>query len=225
MDGRSFNRLEWSLLGYSGPTLLAVKTTSGETIGAFATAPWKDHKDFYGTADSFLVQLVPKLEVRRPAGRGQNFMYLHSTDMHSAMDPLHDGLPHGIGFGGTLTKPRLFIPMSFEHCSADFLDNTFESGNLLPKDALETFEIQCLEVWGVGGDEVITQALRDRVEYRERTDTAILLARTVQDKSAFAADMQSGLIPNRLFTHQEEARGRADFVVDDKHGGYRIEGK
>lgn len=104
-------------------------------------------------------------------------MYLHSD--HGSI-PCH-GLPHGLGFGGNLDKPRLFIPETFEQCSADFFDKTFHSGELLSQDAMERFEIQILEVWGVGGDAVISQALQDRAEHRERSDTAVLRARRVLD--------------------------------------------
>lgn len=181
--GHSFNRLEHSILGYGGPTVLLVKTKGQVTLGAFASQPWKESKHFHGTVDCFLFQLDPKVAVYRPTGNGENFMYLHSGLFSSSLDLESQDLPHGIGFGGTSDKPRLFIPESFEGCSASFLDKTFESGDLLLLDALEKFEIQFLEVYGVGGDQVITNALRDRSDYRERTNTAVFNARVVHDKS------------------------------------------
>jgi hypothetical protein len=90
-------------------------------------------------------------------------------------------------------------------------------------ECLEKFEIQYLEVWGVGGDAVITQGLRDRAQHRQRTDTALSRARSVKDKTAFAKDMKSGLIMNKLFAHDDQVRGRQDFRVDEKHGGYTLE--
>lgn len=223
MDGRSFNRLEWSLLGYSGPTLLVLKTTGDAVAGAFTTDTWKESKDFFGNPECFLFQLHPSVRIHRAVGHDHNFMYLHSKHSHGPIERESGTLPNGIGFGGCLEKPRLFIPESFEHCSADFLDRTFESGSLLPEEALEKFELTTLEVWGVGGDEVITQALRSRAEYRDRTDTAILKARMIHDKKFLAEDMQSGLIMTDIFKHREETRGRHDFAVDEKHGGYKIE--
>jgi TLD len=221
-DGRSFNRLEWSLMGYNGPTLLVVKTTAQHVLGALASAQWKQSKAFYGNADCFLFDLTPRLGVYRAAGGEGNFMYLHSEheDHGSATC---SGLPHGLGLGGSLDKPRLFIPESFQRCSAGVLDKTFQSGELLPVKTLEKFEIQHLEVWGVGGDETITSALRDRAEYRERCDAAIHRARTVHDKMQFTEDMQSGLIPTTLYEHHKDVRGRQEFSVDDTHGGYKIE--
>lgn len=222
-DGRSFNRLEYSILGYGGPTLLLVRTTCGGTIGAFASDPWQDAKAFYGYADCFIFELDPKVSVHRSSGTGQNFMYLHSDMFSSSLDFESQEHPKGIGFGGTSTKPRLFIPESFERCSADFMDRTYESGNLLPLEALEKFEIQNLEIWGVGGEDVIKEAFKQREAHRERSKEALHNARVVRDKTQFATDMASGLIPGTIFAHREEVRGRSEFTVDEDHGGYKIE--
>jgi hypothetical protein len=223
LTGHSFNRLEHSLLGYGGPTLLVVKTKSQVTLGAFTSQSWKESKHFYGTADSFLFQLDPKVSVLRPTEKGKNFMYLHSGIFGSSLNLQKQDLPRGIGFGGTPDKPRLFIPESFEECSAESLDKTFESGDLLPLDALKKFEIQCLEVWGVGSDQVIMDALKARSNFREITDTAVFNARVVHDKSQFAKDLKSGLLSSKVFAVDEDVRGRSEFAVDEDHGGYKLE--
>jgi len=170
------------------------------------------------------MELEPHLRVHRPKEGGEDhYMYLHSTS-YSVGFP-HDH-PFGLGMGGTLTKPRFFIPESLEHASADFLDKTFESGELLPAQDLEQFEIQHLEVWAVGGTAVIQQALRDRAQHREIAQATLERARSVTDRSAFAQDLQSGLIPNsHLFAHAEEVRGRQEFRVDEEHGGYLVDDK
>jgi hypothetical protein len=90
-------------------------------------------------------------------------------------------------------------------------------------DALEKFEIQCLEVWGVGGDQVIMDALRARSDFREITDTAVFNARVVHDKSQFAKDMKSGLLETKAFADAKDVRGRSEFAVDEDHGGYKLE--
>jgi len=211
------------LLGYSGPTVVLVKTTCQQVLGAFAAEAWKDAKgEFFGNADCFLFELEPTLKVYRSKNEagGQNFMYMHLN----SDGPICHGHPHGMGFGGSIEHPRFFIPESLEHCTAGYLDKTYNQGELLPSSELETFELQILEVWGVGGDEVIQKALEDRAAYRERHEEIIRRARVVHDKTQFATDLKSGLIPNVLYGHQEKVRGRHDFVVDDKHGGYKIEG-
>jgi len=237
-NGRSFNRLEWSLLGYGGPTMLVVKSNDNNNkiqqkkvpavLGAYIPVPWRQSRDFYGDADFFLFQLSPNVQIFRAVGPQRNYMYIHSRHVHGPVNGHIEGTstPHGIGFGGCYEKPRFFIPESFEHCSGDFLDRTYESGNLLPADSLERFEIGALEVWGVGGDAVISEALRQRAEYRERTDTFRRDATSVHDKSFLAKDMQSGLIEgSKLFAHQKDTRGSHKFRVDDKHGGYVVDHK
>ena len=45
------------------------------------------------------------------------------------------------------------------------------------------------------------------------------------NKSGFLPDLKSGLIETNLYKHREQARGRAEFVVDSKHDGYSLERK
>lgn len=223
-DGRSFNRLEWSILGYTGSTVIIIQTTQNAVIGAYTAVPWKESEHFYGGLESYLFQLVPQLAVYRPQGCERNFAYLHTTRKSTLMPGLEHNLPSGLGFGGTLDHPRLYIPESLEHCSAGFLDETYTPGNLLPLSALERFEIEYVEIWGVGGEKTIEKALDDQAEYRERLEACVQQARVVQDKREFVQDLESGLIPNSLYAHKRDSRGRHDFVVDDEHSGaYKIE--
>jgi hypothetical protein len=223
-DGRSFNRFEWALLGYRGPTLVIIKTTEGACLGAYTATTWKESSGFYGDYNSCLFSLDPDFAIYRPTDQQNNYMYLHSRAGSTHGVGLGTcGTLHGLGLGGTTEQPRLFIPESFENCSARYLDKTFGSGNLLPQEALERFEIQDLEVWGVGGEERIAKALEARSEYRSQTGSLIERARTVNDKTQFAKDLSSGLIPNKVFAHQQEVRGRAAFEVDDVHGGYKLD--
>jgi hypothetical protein len=224
MDGRSFNRLEWSLLGYDGPTLVVVKTDKDAVIGAFANKPWKDSIHFQGNSECFLFQLEPEFHVRWAAGPQDHFMYLHSGEHASSIEPQLAGLPRGIGFGGsTSTKPRLFIPDTLEHCSAEYMDKSYQVGDLLPEDAMEKFEIQSLEVWGVGNEDVIAHAMQKRAEYRVQLEDTIRRARTVINKKQFVEDLKTGFTPNKLYQHRDDSRGRHEFMVDDVHGGYKID--
>lgn len=45
------------------------------------------------------------------------------------------------------------------------------------------------------------------------------------DRTQFLDDFQTGVIPNTLFAHRDQARGRADFVADHKGRGYFVHGK
>jgi hypothetical protein len=223
MDGRSFNRLEWSLLGYDGPTLLIVKTDQDAIIGAFAEQPWAESLNFFGSCDCFLFQLFPEVRIRWAIGGKEHFMYMHSGELTSSLQP-HNSLPHGIGFGGSLaSKPRFFIPDSLENGSAEFMDKTYETGEILPESAMEKFEINVLEVWGVGSQELIDHALQKRVERRTQTEDAIQRARTVANKTQFLRDLESGFTPSNVYKHRDDVRGREEFRVDDIHGGYKVD--
>jgi hypothetical protein len=71
-------------------------------------------------------------------------------------------------------------------------------------------------VWGVGGDDVVAEALESRSRQRELTAANIQKARKV-DKAAFLDDFRSGLIESKAFQHRDQMRGRADADLDDKH--------
>ncbi len=45
--------------------------------------------------------------------------------------------------------------------------------------------------------------------------------RVIKDKSSLVEDIN--LLDTKLYKHREEARGRAEFKVDDAHGGYALE--
>lgn len=205
-----------ALLGYSGPTLMIAQATNGGMFGAFTASSWKESKDFYGNSDCFLYQLLPSTAVYRPRGNGTNYMYCNSE----ARSRGYDQLAHGIGFGGDSLQPRLFISESFEGNLALSQDMTFEPGPLLPRTEdgsmnKKTFEIDQLEVWGVGGDAVVAEALESRVKARAVKDANIKKARKV-DKAAFLDDFRSGIIESKAFKHREQIQGRAECDLEDR---------
>jgi hypothetical protein len=180
------------------------------------SSAWKESKDFYGNTDCFLFQLLPTTAVYHPSGNGKNFMYCNAN----ARSKGYDQQAHGIGFGGTVNDPRLFISESFDHCQAASADMTFEKGRLLADGSGGSngkhFEIDSLEVWGVGGTETVTEALGARAKQRGVRQAAINRARKV-DKAAFLDDFQSGLFDSKAFAHRSQVQGRdaACISVDD----------
>ena len=211
-DGLSFNRLQNALLGYGGPTLLIIQS-GRSTFGAFTASPWKESKDFYGNHDCFLYRLLPETTaVYRPSGStaksSNRFMYCNSFARSRGFDQQS----HGIGFGGSKEQPRLFLAESFDNCRAGSDDLTFEKGPLLAgrgggsaADAM--FEIDNLEVWGVGGTAVVKESLKARSRSRDVRQAAINKARKV-DKAAFLDDLRSGVIENKAFAHRDQIQGR-----------------
>lgn len=221
-DGLSFNRLQNALLGYGGPTLLVIQSGKS-TFGAFTASPWKESKDFYGNHDCFLYRLLPDtIAVYRPTGQSNNFMYCNSF----ARSRGYDQQAHGIGFGGTADSPRLFLAESFDDCRAERDDLTFEKGSLLGSSFgggnSTAFEIDNLEVWAVGGTEVVQESLQARSRSRDIRQAAIQKARKV-DKAAFLDDFKTGLIESKAFAHRQQIQGREGACIDDEQKKYQYE--
>ena len=207
--GNSMNRLQHAILGYDGPSLVVIETTEGHVLGACVSHKWKHSCEFHGNSDAFLFQLNPELDVFLPTGEGTNYCILNKA---------------GMGFGGTKDKPRIFLPYDLEGCRACSIDKTFQSGNLIPNDSMgwpERFEIKSIEVWATGDEETVRKGLMAREESRRIIESTINSIRTIKDKSVFVEDIN--LIDTKLYKHRDETRGRSDFSVDEKHGGYVVE--
>ena len=179
-------------------------------FGAFTASPWKESKDYYGDHNCFLYQLLPSTAVYHPSGKENHFMYCNSF----ARSRGYDQQSHGIGFGGTTDQPRLFLAESFDNCRAAAQDLTFESGRLLDHNGTN-FEIDNLEVWGVGGTQVVEEALGARSLQRDIKNAAIQKARKV-DKAQFLDDFRSGMIESKAFQHQQQVQGREGCEVGDE---------
>jgi len=209
IDGLSFNRFLNAILGYEGPTLVLIRDTqSSHIFGAYTSSAWKESKDYYGSSNCFLFGLVPTMTLIRPrCSHGyKNYMYCNPKRRSKG----YDGLPHGIGFGGTFDHFRLFISESLQECTATTSDLTFEVGELLPstsdiKLSRTTFSVESLEVWGVGSDVVVKNALRKRNDRREIIASNIRKARKI-DKAQLLEDFQTGLLESKMFQHRKESR-------------------
>ena len=229
-DGLSFNRLQNALLGYDGPTLMVIRTGSA-TLGAFTASKWKECRDFYGTAETFLWTLSPQIRVYRPTLRESHYQYCNS----SARSKGFDQQAHGLGFGGNSQRPRLFLSETLDDCHADRQDLTFDNGALLlgssstdPNgsssgvpggggDAASTsFSPDTLQVWAVGGEEVVQAALEARGHHRDTVEQGIRRARKV-DKAQFLDDLRSGAIDSKAFAYRQQIDGRADQDVKERN--------
>jgi hypothetical protein len=216
-DGLSFNRLLHAVIGYDGPTLFVIQSSNaGGIFGAYTTGGWKESKDFYGNTDCFLFALHPFTAVYRPSGgNNRNFVYCNSV----ARSRGYDQQAHGIGFGGTVEEPRLFLSEEDldNNCVAASQDLTFENGALLPPGQRNSkyFGVQGLEVWGVGDIESVETALQAREVVRANTDEAIRRARKV-DKAQFLDDFRAGTFSSKAFQHRQQVDGRADADLEDR---------
>lgn len=208
-DGLSINRLVHSIKGYDGATLFLLRAfvdnESGTTatFGAYASSPWKKEgsSEFFGSAECFLFQMYPRIKVMRTSSnpRGGRYQYFHINNM-----TVNSKTAKGIGFGGSASQPRLFIPTSLDKCYAGSTDTSFEPGELVPcKHGKKWFELDCLEIWGLGDD----HAMGARTNHRKLHDAHLQKARQV-DKAAFLTDFRTGLIESKMFDFREQMRDR-----------------
>ncbi|KAK6186560.1 hypothetical protein SNE40_008575 [Patella caerulea] len=123
-----------------GPTVVIVKDKNGHIFGGFASESWKKNSNFYGDSNCYLFQIKPHLSVFTPTGYNQHYLYYnqHVTT-----------LPNGLGFGGQLEYFGLWIDESFSsgHSKAGPKNTTYGSPQL---SITPEFEIDTIEVWGVG---------------------------------------------------------------------------
>jgi TLD len=267
-DGRSFNRLAWSLMGYRGPTLILTQSTSGNVIGAYVdstTTLWKDSNERYGSLvhdtdhSSWVGQLHPEFKIYHPLesrikrAKEDNssktadtkfkdkdstaFIYFHCKDHENPHYPVDHGLLQGLGLGGSgdvqrgnTHQFRLYVASSLDEIEASPWDDMFEAGSLISQQEekegiYSSLALDMLEIWAVGATtEILQDGLQHRATRQQQKESALQKARGLTDKTALAHDLQSGLIPNTLFQHQEATRGRHDFYVDDEHeGAYKVD--
>lgn len=160
------------------------------------------------------------MNVYRSVGSATNYVYCSPSGNRGR------GRCRGIGFGGDLKCPRLFIGDSDDSvCVASSFDKTYESGELLDDGWKigERFRVEHLEVWAVGGEDAIEAGLKSRDMKRDVCEANIIKARTVVDKAGFLNDFTSGLIESKVWAHRAQARGRASYRADENHGGYTLD--
>lgn len=204
-----------------------IRALNGSVFGAFTASCWKESKDYYGTTDCFLYQLQPEFAIFRPCRRERNFMFCRSTSFSKGTNSSGAAAPKGIGFGGSAhTCPRLFLDESFAACYVSSRDTTFEPGHLMPRtDAYsqkQYFLTDWMEVWGCGGQDAVSAALSAQAATKA-VRAAYLQKNRQVDKTAFVADLRSGLIASKAFGHMEEIHGSTRYTLlnrGKKEGDY-----
>ena len=149
------------------------------------------------------------------------FMYYRNGKNGKATD----GAIHGIGVGGNSNQPRLHLTESLEGCRALPYDTMFEDGDILsPKTTkapttatcpdngqcdmqnateifpLYFFDVVGIEVWGVGGQTWIEEALEARELVRGIAASHLRKRQTIKDKHVVYQDLKSGLMSTSLPT-------------------------
>jgi hypothetical protein len=197
------------------------------TIGFYTNTSWKEAVEMFGSSDCFLFSIHDDdITVLRPTKSKEDhdhcsFMYCHPSTLnaqsrHSTTTRANggtDGFAHGIGVGGTPNQPRLHLTESLEHCRALPYCSLFQAGDLLPAKAAEElyfFNVDAIEIWGVGGEELVKEALQMRQQERDH-DAATRSRHESAYKQALVDDFRSGVLGNKtLFAHVDQVVGRTD---------------
>ena len=155
-------------------------------------------------------------------------MYFHSNTNVSTTNPSRkDDLAVGLGFGGSVRHPRLFIDNHLETASVSHQDTSFEEGyiGLPPSNDIfcsqsfsSTVHIDSLEVYAVGDEETIRRGFQAQYQHRDIADATLRNARTV-DKAAFLGDMRNGVIETKAFAHRGQIDGRANGHLKGEEDG------
>ena len=122
--------------------------------------------------------------------------------------------PNGLGIGGgNNLGPRLHISETLTNCTAIPCDGTFGAGSLLPSNFNSPnpylFDIDCMEVWGVGGEERIKAALQARDKERSVKEASRKKNAKV-DRMQFLDHFQSDIVHSKAFAHSEFVDERID---------------
>jgi hypothetical protein len=146
----------------------------------------------------------------------------HSNGNFQWLNTKSYGLPHGLGVGGTLEGFRLFITDSFEQCMAAESCLTFETGKLISTGATASveqipgmpgrvrFEIDTLEVWACGGEEVISKGMDYMKKDREIREENIQKARKVDKAQFFNNSFDREFLLSNTFAHKQQQRDDGD---------------
>jgi hypothetical protein len=118
------------------------------------------------------------------------------------------GLPHGLGFGGTLEGFRFFIPESLETCTARDSCPTFENGKLLSSG--QTFEIDTFEIWGCGGTSRVESALKAQAANRVIIEESLAKARKVDKAAFFDSSFDREFLLSGTFSHDKDKQERLE---------------
>ncbi|CAK9178436.1 unnamed protein product [Ilex paraguariensis] len=194
LHGRGLNRFWSNVDGYTGPILMLIGATSGNSnpddkdtrkwIIAALTHQGFENKDvFYGTSGS-LYAISPVFHVFASLGKEKNFVYSHLHPTGRLYDP--HPKPIGIAFGGSIGNERIFMDEDFARVTVrhHVVDKTYHPGSIFPSQGYLPFEARVLEVevWGLGGK----TAMEIQTSYKKREELFTEQRRKV-DMKTFAS--------------------------------------
>ena len=158
---------------------------------------------FFGSSRNCLFSLSPSFSILRSKSNGNGSYQWLNTKTY--------GAPHGLGFGGTRERFRLFIPDTLERCTLKPNCLTYECGCLLDEADADTFEIDCIEIWGCGGEEAISRGRTAQQLDRSLKSDAIEKARKVDKAQFFNNSFDQEFLLSNTLQHRQQTSDR-DFL-------------
>ncbi|KAL3909820.1 MAG: hypothetical protein SGILL_007932, partial [Bacillariaceae sp.] len=200
----------------------AANTATTATIGFFTTSTWQESSDYHGNYSEHDTSFLFAMDESEnqveffgmKASNGPGYMYCHpsttSNKKHRGSsyhgEKKHrghertNGAMHGLGIGGTPSQPRLHLTETLEECRGLTYDSSrsFQDGNLFLNkpsfdDSLYFFDVESIEVWGVGGKAWIQDALSARDKARGVRASNLQQRRRIYDKSQLLDDFRNGI--------------------------------
>ena len=212
-DGYDFENLRNNIVGYQGGTVILIRTTRKEVFGSFCGATWRETGDtFFGSNKAFLFTIEPHIRIYRNlpnAGETQQYLNTrgYARDAH--------GLGLGMGSGkeapySTGLDHRLFIPKSMSECYAAPSCHSYEPGPLLgdTEESSFSFEIDVMEVWGTGGEAIISEALAGLEDKRAQKRRVQERARKVDRAAFFDNEFDQEMFLGNTFQHRMQMEQR-----------------
>ena len=145
--------------------------------------------------------MYPFCRIYRSTSSSMNYQYLNIRSYNCK---------HGLGFGGTEQSFRLYIPDSLERCEARAYDIVYEKGPLIANNKIEIdnvfFEIDNIEFWCCGTDEVIAKGMRGLQVDRANRDELIRKAQSCDKAAFFRNDFDNEFLLGNTLAHRNEVQ-------------------
>lgn len=224
----SFSALRYALEGYDGPTVLLIGTKSKRRakscerddcyyrsiLGVLAVRPWSSSGGGGGgggTDDHFSSARDTLLFSSSAPGGGVRVVrprrdHRSLAAVSTRLSPSLHG--YGSGDGGLIVgNDRLKIPARLTDCCVMPFDGVFEPGRLLPfgHKTGHRFDVEMLELWGVGGTARIGRALVRQCRLRAKKKTERRRQETTNQRQP----------PSRKHSSSGTEASFHDFVLDD----------
>lgn len=180
IHGESFAKLAGAILK-KGPNFVVVWEKNGYCFGGYVSSSWALGPKFVGDNSCFLFSLLPKMFHYEATRFNTNYMYMNLKQKT---------LPNGLGMGGQFDFFGLWIDSEYGKGRCAPSCSSYTSPQLSKE---EHFEIEHMEVWGVGEEpmEDMDENTRSVFDMDPETQAIMeMMGKTYVSKDVKAADEQ-----------------------------------